>query len=118
MSRYQNIKINVSEGQKEKIKRAVQSGSDVTIRLAYADLNVDHVLTLTKAQINKTTQAYESGKGMTIKMSKTQLQHNRNVEGGFLLLLLPLLATAGRYLATSVLPALATGALSSIGSAV
>ena len=63
MSRYQNIKINVSDDQREKIKHAVQSGSYVTIRLAHADLNGDHVLALTNAQINKMKKAYESGKG-------------------------------------------------------
>ena len=101
---------------RKKNKHAVQSGSDVTIRLSHADLNGDHVLAVTKAQINKMKKAYENGKGMTIKMSKTQLQHNRTVQGGFLQFLLSLLATAGRFLATSVLPAL-TGALSGLGSA-
>ena len=49
-------------------------------------------------------------------MSTTQLQHNKKIEGGFLPLILPALATAGKFLASSVLPALATGALSGIGA--
>jgi hypothetical protein len=115
MSQYTNIKVNVSEGQKDKIKRAVQAGTG--IRLTHGDLSGEHILALTQAQINKMTKAYQSGTGMTIKMSKTQLHHNVKVEGGFLGAILPVLATAGKFLLSSVLPSLATGALSGLGSA-
>src|SRR5688572_24110225 len=65
MSRYTNIKLNISEGQKDKIKRALEAGCDgVSIRLSHDDL-----------------------------------------------------ATAGKFLLSSVLPGLATGALSGLGSA-
>jgi hypothetical protein len=57
------------------------------------------------------------GVGTTIKMSKTQLMHNANVEGGFIGALLPMLATAGRFLLSSVLPTVATGLLSGVGQA-
>ena len=72
MSRYVNVKVNISEGQKEKIKQAIQSGTAVSIRLSHGDLSGEHVLALTQAQINKMAKAYQSGTGMTIKMSKTQ----------------------------------------------
>ena len=118
MSRYTNIKVNISEGQKDKIKRALEAGCDgVSIRLSHDDLSGEHVLALTPAQINKMTKAYENGKGVTIKMSKTQLIHNAKVEGGFIGAILPFLATAGKFLLSSVLPSLATGALSGLGSA-
>lgn len=116
MSRYVNMKVNVSEGQKDKIKRAVQAGSAVSIRLSHGDLSGEHVLALTQAQVNKMAKVYQSGKGMTIKMSKTQLEHNSKIEGGFLQLILPALATAGRFLLSSVLPSIATGALTGIGA--
>src|SRR6188768_585040 len=118
MSRYTNIKVNISEGQKDKIKRALEAGCDgVSIRLSHDDLTGEHVLALTQAQINKMWKAYENGKGVTIKMSKTQLIHNAKVEGGFIGAILPFLATAGKFLLSSVLPGLATGALAGVGSA-
>ena len=117
MSRYVNVKVNVSEGQKEKIKQAIQSGTSVSIRLSHDDFSGEHVLALTKAQVNKMTKAYQSGTGMTIKMSKTQLEHNAQVEGGFIGAILPCLATAGKFLLSNVLPSLATGLLSGVGSA-
>src|SRR5678815_4438781 len=118
MSRYTNIKVNISEGQKDKIKRALEAGRDsVSIKLSYDDLMGEYVLALTQAQINKREKAYQNGTGMTIKMSKTQLFHNAKVEGGFIGAILPFLATAGKFLLSSVLPGLATGALSGLGSA-
>jgi len=112
-----NVKVNVSEGQKDKIKRALQSGTGVTIRLSHGDLSGEHVLALTQAQVNKMAKVYEKGTGMALKMSKTQLEHNAKVEVGLIGAILPFLATAGKFLLSSVLPGLATGALTGIGSA-
>jgi hypothetical protein len=118
MSRYTNVKVNISEGQADKIKKSLQAGVDgVSIRLSHDDLKGEHVLALTQAQINKMAKAYQSGTGMTIKMSKTQLKHNKTVEGGFIGAILPFLATAGKFLLSSVIPSLAQGALSGLGSA-
>lgn len=117
MSRYTNCKVNISEGQKDKIKRALQAGTGVSIKLSHSDLNGEHLLALTQAQINKLAKAYQDGKGVTIKMSKTQLINNTKVEGGFIGAILPFLATAGKFLLSSVLPSLATGALTGIGAA-
>src|SRR5688572_9835749 len=98
MSRYTNIKVNISEGQKDKIKRALEAGCDgVSIRLSHDDLRGEHVLAITQAQINKMMKAYENGTGVTIKMSKTQLEHNKKVEGGFIGAILPFLATAVNF---------------------
>jgi hypothetical protein len=55
----------------------------VAIRLSHKDISGEDVLALTQAQINKITKAYQSEKGVTIKMSKTQIEHNAKVEGGF-----------------------------------
>src|SRR6218665_1053831 len=99
MSRYQNVKVNSSEGKKDKIERALQAELEVSIKLSHDDLNHgDYVLALTQAQVNKMAKAYENGKGVTIKMSKTQIEYNKKVEGGFIGALLPMLATAGKFL--------------------
>jgi len=63
------------------------------------------------------TKAYQDGKGVTIKMSKGQVVHNMKIEGGLLGFLADLAAKALPFLAKTVLPTLATGALSGVGSA-
>ena len=55
-------------------------------------------------------------KGLTIKMSKTQLAHNMKIEGGFLPILAKLASSILPVLTGTVLPALATGALSGLTS--
>jgi|SRR6218665_461263 len=117
MSRYENVTVNISEGQKDKIKRALKAESEVSFRLSRDNLNHgDYVLALTQAQINKMAKAFRDGKGVTIKMSKTQIEYNKKVEGGFIGALLPMLATAGQFLVSKLLPSLATGALAGIGT--
>ena len=119
MSRYTNVKVNISEGQKQKLQTALQTGGPVSIRLGYEDLQGEDVLALTNSQINKLAKAYKSGKGSTIKMSRSQLEHNTKVEGGFLAALAALAARALPFLATAaktVLPALGVGALSGLAS--
>jgi len=63
------------------------------------------------------TKAYQNGKGITIKMSERQIVHNMKTEGGFLSFLAGLAAKALPFLAKTVLPSLATGELSGVGSA-
>ena len=111
------VKVNISEGQKQKLQTALQVGGPVSIRLTYEDLNGGDVLALTNSQVNKITNAYEGGKGVTIKMSKTQLVHNMKVEGGFLGLLARAAArTVLPFIAKTVLPALGVGALTGLAS--
>ena len=114
--RYVNVKVNISEGQKKKLQTALQVGGPVSIRLGHEDLNGEDVLALTNSQVNKITKAYEGGKGITIKMSKSQLAHNKKVEGGFLGMLASLAARALPMLAKTVLPALGVGALTGLAS--
>ena len=121
MSRYTDVRINLSQGQIDKIKKAVQSSTGVSIKLSHADMaasdKANAVLALTQAQVDKMAKAYESGTGTTIKLSKTQLEHNMKVEGGFLPALLGILgSTVAPFLFKTALPALATGALSGLAS--
>ena len=111
-----NVKVNISEGQKQKLQSALQVGGPVSFRLGHEDLNGEDVLALTNSQVNKITKAYEGGKGITIKMSKSQLAHNKKVEGGFLGMLASLAARALPMLAKTVLPALGVGALTGLAS--
>ena len=116
MSNYQKVKLHISQGQADKIKKAIQEKSDVSIRLSHSDLEGEHILAVTKSQLNKIAKAYEKGTGVTLKLSKKQLSHNAKVEGGFIGALLPLLGMLGSTLATRVVLALATGLLAGVGS--
>ena len=67
---------------------------------------------MTSSQLNRLKKARQAGKGVTIKMSKSQVAHNMKVQGGFL----PLLAGLASFLTGTVLPALGVGALSGLAS--
>jgi len=114
---YTNVNVNISENQQQKLKHVVDTKSPVSIRLNYEDLCGRDVLALTNSQVKRMTKAYRDGKGVTIKMSKRQVVHNMNIEGGILGFLAGLAAKALPFLAKTVLPTLATGALSGVGSA-
>ena len=117
MTRYTSVKVNISEGQKEKLQRAIKAGcSAVSIRLGHEDLKGNNILAVTNSQAKKLAKAYENGKGITIRMSSNQLKHNTKIEGGFLSLLAGLDAKAIPMLAKTVLPALGVGALSGLVS--
>ena len=117
MTRYTNIKVNISEGQKEKFQHAIKAGCPaVSIRLGHEDLEGNDILAVTNSQVRKLAKAYENGKGITIRMSSNQLKHNTKIEGGFLGLLAGLAARALPMVAKTVLPALGVGAFSGLAS--
>ena len=77
MTKYVNVKVNISEGQKEKLQHAIKAGcSAVSIRLGHEDLKGNDILAITNSQAKKLAKAYENGKGITIRMSEKQLKHN------------------------------------------
>ena len=115
--KYVSVKVNISEGQKGKLQRAIKVGcSAVSIRLGHKDLQGNDILAVTGSQAKKLGKAHENGKGITIRMSSSQLKHNKKIEGGFLGLLAGLAARALPMLAKTVLPALGVGALSGLVS--
>ena len=117
MTIYTNVKVNISEGQKEKLQHAIKAGCPaVSIHLGHKDLQGNDILAVTNSQAKKLAKAHKNGKGLTIRMSSKQLKHNTKVEGGFLGLLAGLAARALRMLANTVLPALGIGALSGLAS--
>ena len=117
MREYINVKVNISEWQKEKLQHAVKSNcSAVSIHLAHEDLQGNDILAVTRSQANKLAKAHENGKSITIRMSSKRLKHNTKIEGGFLGLLAGLAARALPMVARTVLPALGVGALSGLAS--
>ena len=104
--------MRISEGQKEKIKKAFESNCKyITIRFKFSDQYGEDVIALTKSQVDRPMEAYEERKDMTIRMSKTQFAHNAKI-GGFL----PALAGLIPFLTGTVLPALGVGILSGLAS--
>ena len=111
MTQYYEHRVSISDGQRANIRKAIESKTGVSIRLANPDLIGDDLLALTKSQTRRLQKALENGKGLSIKMSKSQVQENLKVEGGFLGLLAGLAASALPFLAKSILPAALTGAV-------
>ena len=117
MTQYTDVYVNISDTQREKLKRAIDAGcATTTLNLKNTDLRGEHKLALTHSQANKLQKAIERGKRVTFRMSKKQLKHNLKVEGGFLGLLAGLAARALPMIAKTVLPALGVGALSGLAS--
>ena len=117
MTQYTDVYVNISDTQREKLKRAIDACcATTTLNLKNTDLRGEHKLALTHSQANKLQKAIERGKRVTFRMSKKQLKHNLKVEGGFLGLLAGLAARALPMIAKTVLPALGVGALSGLAS--
>ena len=115
MTHYTNVKMRISEDQKDNLKKAFQSYcKSITIRVTFSELHGEDVIALTESQLDRLVEAYEVKKGMTIKMLKTQLSHNMKIEGGFL----PALAGLIPFLTGTVLAALGVGVLSEVASTV
>ena len=113
MTSYINVKVQISERQKDKLKKAFESNCEsIAIRFTSSDLNGEDVIAITKSQVGRLMKAYEANKGMSIKMSRRQLAYNMKIEGGFL----PMLAGLIPFLTGTVLPALMVGALSGLAS--
>ena len=111
MTSYTSVKVRISEGQKVKLLKAFESKCEsIAIRLTFTDLNGEDVIAITKSQLGRLKKAYETNKGMTIKMSRRQLSYNMKIEEGFL----PMLAGLIPFLTGTVLPALGVGTLSEL----
>ena len=81
----------------------------MSFRLSYEDLCGDDVLAVTKLQVNRMTKAYQSGRGVTIKMSKAQLRYNVKIEGGFRGALMGIASKFVPFLGKTLLPGLIGG---------
>ena len=75
--------MQISEGQKDKIKKVFESDSkSIIIRVKFSDLYCEDVIAFTKSHVDRLVEEYEEKKGMTIRLSETQLTHNMKIEGG------------------------------------
>ena len=77
MTNVTNVKVRISEDQKDKLKKAFESNCEsITIRLTFTHLHGEDVIALTKSQLDRLVKAYEAKKVMTITMPETQLVYN------------------------------------------
>ena len=95
------MKVHISDSQKEKLKKAAEENTTVSIRFTYDHLTGNDVLAFTKGQLDSIAEAYNNKKEVTIKMSKIQVLYKKTIEGGFIGSLL-----AG--VASAVLPSVAS----------
>jgi hypothetical protein len=109
--------MNLLDQHLKTIANAMKGGTGAVLRLQNKYLKGDMEVPLFKAQIEKIQKVYPTGKGVTLKFSKTHLKKIQAKKGGFLASLIPFLAnTVLPALTSTVLPALATGALGGVAS--
>ena len=73
MTEYLPHGVNLSPNRKLKLAKALEQKTPITIRLSHNQLHGPDELLLTKTQINKIQKAKGLGKGVDIKISKTQI---------------------------------------------
>ena len=74
MANYHSYDVSLSKGQLQKISRAYNNNSAITIRLANKELSGPDELMLTKTQVSKLKRRKSQGVGAHIKTSKTQIR--------------------------------------------
>ena len=119
MTKYYAYGVSLSKDQLEKLSRAYNNNSAITIRLARNELSSPHELMLTKTQINKLRKAMSQGTGSDIKISKSQIRkavkHGGSLWGSLISLGGKSLPMA-MPLAKKAITPLAAGALSGLAS--
>ena len=59
MTRYTNVKVNISEGQKEKLQHAIKAGCPaVSSRLGREDREGDDILAVTDLKVGKSSRKW------------------------------------------------------------
>ena len=119
MTTYHPYAVSLSKGQLQKLSRAYNTQSPITIRLTKNQLSGSHELMLTKTQINKLKRAISNKTGSDIKFSNAQIKKAIKKGGslwGSLINLGSRLLPMAMPLAKKAIVPLATGALSGLAS--
>ena len=81
MVRYVDHRVNISEEEKEKFCLAIDNNEAVTIRFKHKDLGGgDDLISFTLQQFKRIANAFGKGRGVTIKMSKDQVQQHEIID--------------------------------------
>ena len=113
--------VTLSQNQRLKLAKALEKRpvTGITIRLSHNELTGPDELMLTKTQIGRIQKGLTSGKGVDIKISKTQIGKVVKKGGSLfssLAALVPQLLPKAMQVASKVVPGLAMGALGSLGN--
>lgn len=108
MSDMIRVEVPLSEGQVKKMRKAIKTLTPVSLRLSSDQLGAKGgiPILITKSQYNKMRKSLNSGKGMILKISMTQMRKLKK-DGGILPFIVPAVIAGAT--------ALATGALSAVG---
>ena len=119
MTSYIEYGVNLTDNQKMNLTTAINNKTPLTLRIKHTNLRGNDELMLTKTQIGKIRKSLANGTGVDIKISKTQIRkvakHGGNLFSSLASLGARVLPYAVKGLSKAV-PALATGALSALGS--
>ena len=79
--RYIDHRVNISEEQKEKFCSAFDNNEGVIIIFKHEDLMSGHdLISFTEQQFKRIVNAFDKGRGLTIKMSEDQVQKHEIVD--------------------------------------
>ena len=112
MTTYHPYKVNLSKGQKSKLGGAFKANSALTLRLSAKQTSGNDELMLTANQIKRIAKAAALGKGVEIKISKTQIRKVMKQGGSLFSAIIPL----ARSLAPTLAKTLGLSALAGLAS--
>ena len=121
MTTYYSHGVSLSNGQRQRLAKAYNNNAAITLRLSSNELTGPDQLMLTRTQINKIQKAMSQGTGVDVKINKSQIrkavQHGGPLWSSLISLGTKVLPYAIKGV-SKVAPALASGALSTLGSLV
>ena len=112
MTTYHPYKVNLSNGQKSKLGRAFKANCAITLRLSAKQTSGNDELMLTTNQKKRIAKAAALGKGVEIKISKTQIRKVMKQGGSLFSAIIPL----ARSLAPTLAKTLGLSALAGLAS--
>ena len=112
MTTYHPYKVNLSEEQKKKLGRAFKANCALTLRLSGNQTSGNDELMLTANQKKRIAKAAALGKGVEIKISKTQIRKVMKQGGSLFSAIIPL----ARSLAPTLAKTLGLSALAGLAS--
>ena len=119
MTQYFEYKENLTDNQKRSLAKAINFRLLLTLRIKNSNLAGNDELMLTPTQLKKIQKSLKNGTGADIKISKTQIRKVAKQGGNLFSSLASLGARVLPYAVkglTKAVPALATGAVSALGS--
>ena len=111
----QEYKVNLSQGQKAKLAKAIKDGSALKLRLGKNSLTGPDELFLSPRQIAKLQKAKKNNTGAEISFSKSSIRKSVKQGGSLWTSLLKLTPFLTKRV-SKIAPHLATGAMSALGS--